>query len=80
MEPPIVRQLGVHPFAAISACSGAMVAYAVRFVAAALWAAVVLFDRRDLYASPRPAPRRRSLAYNGARPLRAPSPAGRNAS
>jgi Cu-processing system permease protein len=48
MEPPILRQLGVHPFAAISAPSPAMVGYAVLYIAALLGLAVVLFRRRDL--------------------------------
>lgn len=48
MEPPILRQLGVHPFAAISAPSGAMVVYTALYVAAVLATAIVLFARRDL--------------------------------
>ena len=48
MEPPVLRELGVHPFAAVSAPSHAMVAYALVYTAAALGGAVVLFGRRDL--------------------------------
>ena len=48
MQPPVLRQLGVHPFAAISAPRLAMVVYAVLYVAAALAVAVAVFGRRDL--------------------------------
>jgi ABC-type transport system involved in multi-copper enzyme maturation permease subunit len=48
MEPPVLRQLGVHPFAAVSAPSVAMVVYALLFVLGVLGLAVALFSRRDL--------------------------------
>jgi len=48
MEPPFLRALGIHPFAAVSAPSNAMVAYTLLYVAIALTGAVYLFQKRDL--------------------------------
>jgi len=48
MQPQFLRQLGFGPFAAVSAPSPAMVAYAGAYIAAALAVAVYSFQRRDL--------------------------------
>jgi ABC-type transport system involved in multi-copper enzyme maturation permease subunit len=48
MQPPILRDLSINPFAAISPPSTAMVGYAAAYIAVALGAAMYLFGRRDL--------------------------------
>lgn len=48
MEPPFLRALGIHPFAAVSAPSNAMVLYTIAYIAGALLLAVYLFQQRDL--------------------------------
>jgi len=48
MQPPFLRQLGMSPFGTASAPSPAMVAYAIVYIAAALLAALRLFQARDL--------------------------------
>lgn len=48
MEPPFLRNIGVHPFAAVSAPSPAMVVYTLLYIGVALAGALYLFERRDL--------------------------------
>lgn len=48
MEPPFLRSVGVHPFAAVSAPSPAMVVYTLLYIGVALAGALYLFERRDL--------------------------------
>ncbi|MBS1253292.1 MAG: hypothetical protein MAG451_02341 [Anaerolineales bacterium] len=48
MEPPFLRNIGVHPFAAVSAPSPAMVVYTLLYIGGALAGALYLFERRDL--------------------------------
>lgn len=48
MEPPFLRALGIHPFAAVSAPSTAMVVYTIAYIAVALLVALYLFQQRDL--------------------------------
>jgi Cu-processing system permease protein len=48
MQPPFLREVGVTPFAAASAPSNAMVAYAAIYIGIGLLAAVYSFQRRDL--------------------------------
>ena len=48
MEPSFLHNLGIHPFASVSAPSNVMVAYAIVYVVVVLVAAVRSFQRRDL--------------------------------
>ena len=48
MQPPLMRELQLTPFSPASVPNGLMVAWAVGYVAVALTAALVAFDRRDL--------------------------------
>lgn len=48
MEPPFLRSIGVHPFAAVSAPSPAMVVYTLLYIGVALAAALYCFQHRDL--------------------------------
>ena len=48
MEPPFLRSIGVHPFAAVSAPSPAMVVYTLLYIGVALAGALYLFEHRDL--------------------------------
>lgn len=48
MEPPFLRSVGVHPFAAVSAPSPVMVVYTLLYIGVALAGALYLFERRDL--------------------------------
>ncbi len=48
MQSPLIRDLGMSPFSALSVPSPAMVGYAALYIATALGLALVLFQRRDL--------------------------------
>jgi hypothetical protein len=48
LQHPLMGMLGDHPFAPVSRPSGAMIVYALLYTAAALYASVRAFERRDL--------------------------------